>query len=373
MNHVKFISYSDIHYDMLGAKCVTVQDSEEVERAIFKRAKEGKFDFTLFCGDRFLAREPKDEVKVAADKVIYDCVHNGNIPHLVLVGNHDQTTLTRKHHTSESLKFFNNVVIMDESKTYEAVPDVFIHALPAEYELDFKNYNLGKRDKLNIFTFHDTVKGSWLDDEGKMSINSGLSLDDLDREDLDLILAGDIHVRQQFKLSKTGGGYLGSVTQRTRADSNIPRGWTEITATRKNTKSPWVFDIKFVPTKNLFTRISFGVDKNTEFADLVFDEKDVVNQFVEVKLVGNKSNVDRVADDPGWKKFHKTLKPRRVEVLRSYETEQSNVVVDLSTSTGVLDDLSLYLDSKFASLGNLKADKVADVVRRLKRQEGPIQ
>lgn len=372
MDHIRLIAWADTHWDELGAKCVTIEDSEEVERAIFHRAAEGKFDFTLFAGDRFHKREPHDEVKVRADRVMYDCVHKGSIPHYHLVGNHCWTSDDRRWHTSESLKLFDNIEIMEESKTYSHGENVLIHALPADFELDLKNYEFDN-DSLNIFIFHDTVRGTYMNEDKTMAFNKGLDVEQFDIPQFNIVLAGDIHVRQKFNLKHTGGGYLGSVTQRNRGDSNQERGWTEITATRQNPSSSWVFDVKFVPTKNLFTRISCGIDDKTQFSDLHFDESDFVDQFVEVKLIGNKANVDRIADDDGWLKLQKQFKPRRIETLRAYETLQSDVAVDLSSSNGVLDDLDLYLKSGFASLGNIDSDKVADFVRRLKRQEGPIQ
>ena len=371
-NSVKFIAYADIHHDILGAKCVTLEDTLEVEKAIFRRAKEGGFDFILFAGDRMLRREPQDKVKVMADLVVYEGSHKGGVPYYALVGNHDQSDTAKTWHTLESLKIFDNVVVMDECKTYQFKNLVRLHALPADSKLDLSKYDIDP-NYFNIFTFHDTVRGAIYNEGSNLSAESGLDSDSFDIPGFDLICAGDIHKKQLFNLKNTQGGYLGSVVQRTLADANVLKGWMEFNVIRRNINAPWSIDVTFVPTKNLFTRIKFGVDKNTEFKDLIFDEKDIINQFVEVKLVGNKSNVDRVADDPEWNKFQKKLKPRRVEILRSYETEQSQVVVDLSTSTGILDDLSLYLGSNFASLGNIKEERVADVVRRLKRQEGPIQ
>jgi len=71
-NQIKFIIYSDIHYDRLGARCVTIEDCEAVERAVHTRFVEGNFDFSVFTGDRFLKREPEDEVKPRAYRVLHD-------------------------------------------------------------------------------------------------------------------------------------------------------------------------------------------------------------------------------------------------------------------------------------------------------------
>jgi len=139
----------------------------------------------------------------------------------------------------------------------------------------------------------------------------------------------------------------------------------------KAVKEPnrWSFQVNFVPTKNLFTRIQYGVGDKSTFEGLTFEASLFEDQFVEVKISGDKINVDRIADDPGWKKLEKKLKPRKIEKLRAYETQQSNVVVDLTSSNGVMDDLSLYLESGFASLGALKSEVVTEAVNQLKNQE----
>lgn len=357
-----FITWADIHWDELGAKCVTIEDTDVVERAIFERAKKLKCDFTIFAGDRYLKREPKDEVKVKADRVMYDYVHKGKTPHFHLIGNHDWTDNSRRWHTAESLRWMNNVIIMDEARTY-GLDNVRVHALPADFEFDFNNYQIDS-DCLNLFVFHDMVRGTYMNEEKTMQFDSGIEISAIDIPQFDFIIAGDIHVRQKFSLNNTHGGYLGSTVQRTRADANADRGWTEMKVGKELNR--WKFSVNFVPTKNLFTRMRFDVDNSFEFDKMVFEKGLFEDQFVEVKLVGSKENVDRVADDPGWKKLHKKFLPRKIEVLRAYETQQSDVVVDLTSSNGILDDLNLYLESKFSSLGNLNKDSVIEVVSKLK-------
>jgi len=51
---MKFVVYSDIHYDRYAARCIELKDCINTELAIHA----GKFDFSLFCGDRFLKRDP---------------------------------------------------------------------------------------------------------------------------------------------------------------------------------------------------------------------------------------------------------------------------------------------------------------------------
>ena len=365
MDVYKFIAWADTHWDKFGAKCVTLDDTDRVERAIFERARQGGFDFTLFAGDRYLKREPDDETKVRADRVIYDLVHQGSIPHYHLIGNHDWTDNTRRWHTAESMKLFNNVFVMDQAATWK-YKNVSIHALPADFEFDFSKYVINPHG-LNIFVFHDTVVGVYMNEQKTLKFDTGLLLEEIDRPEFDIVFAGDIHVRQAFPLKNTRGGYLGSVVQRTRADAHSERGWTEITAT--NTGSGWSFDVKFVSTRNLFSKVAFSVNEKTQVKDLVIDRSDVEDQLVEVKLMGDKAHVDRIADDASWKRLGQELGARRIELLRAYEAAQSEVVVDLTSSDSVLGDLELYLDSSFSSLGQLKREAIVDTVRRLSGSE----
>jgi DNA repair exonuclease SbcCD nuclease subunit len=364
MQEYRFIAWADTHWDKFGAKCITLEDTDVVERAVFKRAQETNVDFTLFAGDRFLKREPDDETKVRADRVFYDLVHPGTIPHYHLVGNHDWVDNARSWHTSESLKLFNNVNIMDTARTY-TFRDVRIHALPADIHLDLSCYTIDPK-YLNIFVFHAPVRGSYLSDDKTSFIDSGVPLSEIDLPQFDFVLAGDIHVRQAFPLKNRRGGYLGSVVQRTRADSNVLRGYTEITASRESYTKPWKFKTRFVPTRNFFTRLGFAVDSSTVFENFKFHPEQFTDQLVEVKLSGDKNDVDRVAEDLGWRKLEKEFSMRRLEIIRDYEIQQSETVVDLSSSNGFMDDLELYLGSKFSSLGNIPQEKIIEAVRSIK-------
>jgi len=362
MEQYRFISWADTHWDKYGAKCVTLADTDKVERDIFQKAYDEQFDFTLFAGDRYLKREPDDETKVRADRIIYDFVHKGNIPHFHLLGNHDYSDNSRRWNTAESLKLFDNVQVMDEAKTYR-FKNVLIHALPADFIMDIDKYEID-RDCFNLFVFHDTVRGTYMNEERSMLFESGLGLEAFDLPQFQLVLAGDIHIRQQFPLKNTFGGYLGSVIQRTRADSNTKRGWTEFTITK--TWDKWDIGTNFVPTKNLFTRVAFEVNSDTKVEDIILKQDQIEDQFVEIKFSGDKVDVDRISDDSKWKRIEQTYNARRIEILRAYEAAQSEVVVDLTSSTTVLKDLELYLDSSFASIGNLSAESIVEAVRKMK-------
>lgn len=370
---MKFIVYADIHHDEYAAKCLTLQDTLQIEAQVFERARTGNFDFVLFAGDRFLKREPKDEVKVRSDVNLLNglraCVaSNPNFAYFHLIGNHDRVDNALKWHTSESLIapfswVSGNFAVMDLPKTY-SVPSlpVAIHALPAGFTFDKACYNFLYPEQLNLFCFHDIVQGSSSDDLGNHIFNTGISLEEIDLPEFDLIYAGDIHVPQKFNLTNSKGGYVGSVLQRTRADAGRSRGWLEIEATR--TEGKWTTQTKFVPTRNFFTKFAIALDSSTDYHTAIsqIDETWVTDQAVEVKLTGEKETVDRIADDPKWKNYIDIIGARSFDLVRNYAVKEKDIVVDLSHTKTFLEDFALYLDSGFADTGSLSKDKLTDIL-----------
>jgi DNA repair exonuclease SbcCD nuclease subunit len=365
MECYKFIAWSDIHHDENGAKCITINDTVALETAIFNRAREWGADFTLFPGDRYLKREPHDEVKVRADRVIEENVHTGKIPHYHLIGNHDWVDATMRWHTSESLKSYNNVVVMDESKTYP-FKNIRIHALPADFRMDKSAYEIDL-DCFNLFTFHDSLRGCFFDEDHVRSSDGGLDPSLIDLPEFDLVLAGDIHIRQVLNLNNTKGRYLGSAIQRNKADANVERGWTEYTITRKTPGSTWEIEERFQPIRNFFTKVSFDVTAATAITDLTIPDDQVVDQLVEVRLYGDKSDVDRLADDDYWNKLSRQLNARRVDVLRGYSAQRYESVCDLEKDGSPEDDVERYIDSNFSCIGSLSKVAIIEKVIELKK------
>ena len=364
MQLIKFIAWADTHHDKLGAKCITIDDTTTVEALIFQRAAEGGFDFTLFAGDRFLKREPNDETKVRADRVIEQLVHSGKVPHYHLIGNHDWVDNTRRWHTAESIKHFNNCIVMDEARTH-VCGDVSIHSLPADFKFEKSSYTVNP-ENFNIFVFHDAINGCFLNENKTQAYEGGLDISQIDLPCWDLVLAGDIHIRQDLPFRHTQGCYLGSVIQRTKADSGVQRGWTEYTVSRSSKNSQWVIDKKFQPIRNYFTRISFVVDSSTQAKNLVIPVEDVVDQLVEIRLSGDKGDVDRVADDSYWNALIPRYGLRRLDILRAYSAQAYEEVIDMSDSISVVHDIEKYLDAGYANLGVISRDRIIAKVNQLK-------
>lgn len=364
---IRFLVYSDIHHDRLAARCITLEDTLTIEKAAHQRVIDGGFHFSVFCGDRFLKREPEDEIKVKADRVLAEMLKaRPSIPHYHLIGNHDWTKNSREWHTSESLRGLQNLIVFDDPMTFLA-ENYTINALPADVPFDMANYvmadYLQHPEMFNLFLFHGIVKGSFMEDDGERTFKDGIDAHEIDRPEWDLVCAGDIHVPQQLNFQNTQGGYAGAVLQRTRADANKKRGWLEVTATRKG--DTWDVLTEFVPTRNFFHRETIEVGPDTKYDNLDIDEEVVNDVAVEVRLVGNRADVDRVADDERWKNYTDLLMARSIEVIRDYQVEQNEAVVDMSASQSVLDDLDLYLGSGFANIGNLSKDKIFETLKRM--------
>jgi len=362
MSAIRFLAYSDIHHDRLAARCITLDDTLAIERAAHQRVVDGQFDFSIFCGDRFLKREPEDEIKVRADRALADALwERSGVPHYHLVGNHDWTKNNREWHTSESLRTLPNLVVLDEPMTINK-ETYAINALPADVPFDMANYKPNP-EQLNLFLFHAIVRGSFMEDDGDRTFADGLEANQLDRPEWDFVLAGDLHVPQQLPFRNTRGGYLGSVLQRTRADADRQRGWLEVTATRG--ADGWNVETTFVPTRNFFHRASFEVGPDTRYENIDIKDEVVNDVAVEVRLKGRRADVDRIADDERWSNYTNILMARSIEIIRDYQVEQNEAVVDMSASQSVLDDLDLYLESGFADVGNLSKNKIFEMVRKM--------
>ncbi len=369
MTVVRFIAYGDIHHASQAARCLNLTDTLRVEEAVHQRVQEGAFDFSVFLGDRFLKREPEDEVKVKADRCLLRCLNTRpTIPHYHLTGNHDWTRNNRDWHTSESLKGVENLHIIDEPSTHSNAPFA-VHALPADVPFDMSQYQVNT-DLFNLFVFHGIVRGAAMSEGHTKTFTEGIDITQIDRSEWDFVLAGDIHVPQILPFKNTKGGYAGSVLQRTRADADKIRGWLEVTATQEDS-GEWVIESIHAPTRNFFHRESWDVGSDFNYEDIILDEVYVNDAAVEVRLKGDRADVDRVADDERWSNYKTLHNARNIEIIRQYQvSEDAEISIDFTASGSVQDDLSLYLGSGFANIGTLPADKIFEVIERL--MKGPV-
>ena len=58
---------------------------------------------------------------------------------------------------------------------------------------------------------------------------------------------------------------------------------------------------------------------------------------------------------------------RGLDIIRDYKSEQRVEVIDMSKSTGVMDDLLLYLDSGFCDIGNINKNLRHEIKEKYKK------
>jgi DNA repair exonuclease SbcCD nuclease subunit len=363
---VRFGAYGDIHHASKASRCLDLKDTLEIEKQFHARAAAQRWDFTVFVGDRYLKREPEDEVKVRADRCLAECLAmRPNMPHYHLVGNHDWTKNNRAWHTSESLRGFKNLIVIDAPYSD---PDMLepwaVHALPADVPFEKERYRVFP-DKFNLFLFHGIVKGSLMSDSSDRVFDEGIDISVLDSSDWQFVIGGDIHVPQIIPFNYTKGGYTGAILQRDRSDADKPRGWLEVKA--EKSISHWVVQTEFTPTRNFFHKESHNVGPTTRYDDLDIQESYIYDQAVDIKLIGSREDVDRVASDPKWGNLETFMGARSLNVIREYKVAQLESVVDFSQSRDVQDDLETYLKSGFSVTGDLSQDKIFEMVEKLRK------
>jgi len=351
---MKFIVYSDIHHDKLSSRCLSINDTVNIENNVHKYARENQAEFVIFCGDRFFLRDPIDEVKTKADWTLLNNMMYANYKQYHLIGNHDWVNKSMRWHTSESLRVCNNIVIMDSPQTYAVNNSILIHALPSGYNFNIDNYNINK-NFFNIFVFHELVIGCYLDSTGKYTSTNGIKLEDIDRPEFDFVIAGDNHIPQQFAFQFTKGGYAGSVCQRTKNDIDSSRGWLDIDVEYNN---EYNIKTKFITTREFFKRVSINVDENTSFSKIIDVVDGIEDVLLEIELIGDKEHVDNLANNEKWKNLEFWGTIRNLDIVRNYNVEKTEVMVDMSKSHSINDDLDIYIDSGFVNLGNISKDQL---------------
>lgn len=230
---MRIICLSDIHYATGYPGGIVLADIAAVERQFTNEAIARNVDVCFFAGDRFLSHTPEEWVRIAAD---LEQRHRNNLGLVTfsLVGNHDWWGKSPvKGHSNQSAQdiwadVLDNLVICDKPQTYRhhKCPDLYVHALPAEYEPDLSLYEFGPG--LNVLLFHAAIKGALLDDETDYRSPKGIPVEVIDDPRFALVLGGDFHIPQRLPFKNTQGGYVGSCIQQTRRDRGEARGFLYI-------------------------------------------------------------------------------------------------------------------------------------------------
>jgi len=236
---ISILAYSDIHFHQY-ANGVTIQDVVEVENQVIQIAKERDPDFIVFCGDRYLSRNPTTETMLTAMKSLWH-VANLGIEVIILVGNHDRATKSPySEHSFGIVPLFRNempnVTVLDKlgSTTVRTKSGVKVefHAVPAGHKLGGQELPVDGDADFRIALFHDIIRGSKY--TNGMVAPEGVSPALLDREIYDLVLGGDNHQPQDLDFSNTLGLYIGAPLQHNWGDYGSERGCVYATLTDEN-------------------------------------------------------------------------------------------------------------------------------------------
>jgi DNA repair exonuclease SbcCD nuclease subunit len=370
---ISFTVYSDIHHHHWTTG-VSLDDTLSVENDITNFAIEDCSDFVLFCGDRFESRNPHDEIKVRADALLKERNDSFGKPCFYLTGNHDKWWRRPvSGSTYSSCKVFQDrldkVVIMDECQTYEhkLLPNVLIHALPADQEFSIDNY-LVNPAKFNILVFHDLLIGTVVDMNGHKT-TTGLVPSILDLPIFDVVFGGDEHIPQKIPFKNTKGGYVGSTLQFTRRDRGSDRGWIKASLEMSNNQhselktefivsgSPCFVECELEEAFQVSDAIPRVAMKVREAYDSVIN-----GNIVSVFMRGSRQDVDQIVTDQWEKEFVEKTGARKVSLFKVIDSSLPVKLGDIQSADNSPEkDLDLYMQSGMTSLEGLDTTKIKEL------------
>lgn len=225
---MKILAYSDLHYhDYTNG--VTLQDVVNVEMEVIELAAKHDVDLVVFCGDRFVSRNPHYDVLLAATRTIDAIMRKLDVPFIYLIGNHDQTV---KNHigsnTAEHLSMnkYSNLYTIDKKSHLDMNTHagmVRLHAVPAGTEN--VNYKFEKLDNaINVCLYHGMIKNAKYD-TGILNTD-GHDCSFLDNDIFDLLICGDNHRHQKLDMFvNVPAWYVGATMQHKWAETETKRGF----------------------------------------------------------------------------------------------------------------------------------------------------
>ena len=337
---IKIVSFSDVHF-CHSWPLVTLEDIVLVHKRLADYCAEVQPEIVLFLGDRYRARQPKDDVREAADRCLRDLsavqeYHGGYVA--CEVGNHDRRSESyNAGNTYSSVRVFKdvfkNVIVMDEPRTYEIGNwPIAIHALPAGYGAGAGKYEIHD-GKFNILAFHGIVHGALLDQAGRISARGGIPLEFVDDPRWDAVLGGDVHIGQQFELKHTFGGYVGSMLRLTEDDADDKRGFLVMNLEKGRPPESELVEGGGPKFLRLMIDPATGAWPSD---DLVRDHVVIANLRGTAAELREISNKDVIARMPTAKS---------VKVHRIVHSEVRELVRGISATTTPLDDVIAYIRS----------------------------
>jgi len=359
---------TDVHYANYGTG-VTVEDVRDVEERFTDFCLERKVDFAIFGGDRFLAHNPPDEIRVVAEKV-QKRRNDAGVTVFSLIGNHDwwAKTAVKGHSNALAQQVWDTelrrLVIMDEASTYKVnhLSHVRIHALPASFEASEASWEIDPK-YWNICVFHDLLAGTVIDVQSQFVMSSGMNRDSLDRAEFDCVLGGDVHLPQKIEFKNTRGGYVGAPIQQSRRDRGDTRGW--LYAELSEEKG---FVSELVPSGcPEFVDVEWDLELSNGLFPGADQIEEAVQQAYGVSCKGNILDLvfkgSRVQLEGMPKKYTSSLQEalgaRRINPpIRQATTVMPQEIVAMETTATPHADLEAFMRSGKVDLGGLDANRL---------------
>lgn len=311
---MRLVSYSDLHYHSYS-NGLSLNDVGDVESEIPGIVKAVSADMVVFCGDRFVSRNPHYDVLYKATAVLDSILNNlDGKPFIYLIGNHDQTV---KNHlgsnTAEHLKLskYPNLHIIDQRGSY-TIGGVTFHAVPAETENAKAEFVMGPG--LNICLYHGMIKNAKYD-TGILDTN-GHDCSFLDDSRFDLVVCGDNHMHQRLDMfNNVEAWYVGATMQHKWAESGTKRGFmqfdldgTTVVSKHIESKAP-----KF---------IVLNVSADTDVFKYLVDRKETIEgNLVRLIVTGTGTQLESL-DNKVIKEYIYKIGAKHAEVKPDYVFEQ---------------------------------------------------
>ena len=356
---MRFIVFGDIH---LGTYIGSVLDETglngrlidglKVWDEIEEYAVENNIKKVSFLGDRFRSSNPKGYIRDLADEKLKRFATKFDF--LCLVGNHDYYEKSSFYHSYGVAHIFKENLprlVMLDNPGNVVYDDVVFWGLPfgrKMQEFDFTSFD---KDKCNILLFHDEVVGAKY--SNGVLCRKGLFVDDLKR--FDLVLGGHIHLAQE--IPGCNGGFIGSVTQLKKDDSDCLRGWWDITIENKH------IEIKKIESKApKYILQEIKIDKGDEYK-LFFQDKEWLSflkgNYLILKATGNKT----ILSSLNRKKIERELIDKCELRFCTFELDMRKTydfkMPELQKAKSILQEIEVILDKW--DLQNLNKEDLRDI------------
>lgn len=331
---MKILAYSDIHYHSY-TNGLTIDDVVKAETNIINLVQDHDIDVVVFCGDRFVSRNPHYDVLLKATETL-DCVLKSigiDIPFIHLIGNHDQTVKNSIGvNTAEhlSLSGYENLYIFDQTMTV-VVPtnkgNIAFHAVPAGTESRVTDFSRALCPGIpNVCLYHGMIKNAKYDTD--LLNTDGHDCEFLDNPGFDLVICGDNHRHQALDMFKnTKAWYVGATLQHKWSEAGTKRGYMVFEIPERHVVIPSHLES---PAPQ-FVQISCNA--NADIFKFLLDNKEIEGNIVRLTVTGTGSQIEKL-DLGSIKEYMYKIGAKSAQVKPDYIFEET-ISARANTATDV--------------------------------------